>query len=510
MLIPIDRQSRKALHRQIHDHLADLIQRGVFSDGERLPPTRQLALAIGVTRATVSQAYEQLQNRGLVRTTVGAGTFVSHMTRGTGNAIPDQFPASGRTVAFDWDGFIGDRALPPEDAALGEMLESSAPDRSVINLLRPIPDLRLAPLTEVRRTVKEVLRHLDATALDYGSPWGYEPLREALTRQLATEGMDRTDDTTVIVNGSQQGIDLVVRTLVSPGEVVITERPAYKGAIRIFQAARAQVRCLPLDRDGLDVGLLARALKQEAVRLIYLTPTFQNPTGVTTTTDRLRAILELARTHQVPVLEDGCFRGLRYDGSTHPALKTLDEDGLVVHLGTFSKTLFPGLRVGWIAAPRVLAERLSLARHDLDLGSVTLAQMVIHSLFERGDITRHLDRVRGIYRDRRDALLAGLDRHLPQGTSCTRPDGGMSLWVRLPAGLGSLGVVRRAAARGVLVAPGTLFDPAGHDLDGFRLAFSTADPSDLQRAAEILGGAIREEMETRKGQEHPPPRLPWV
>jgi len=506
MLIPIDRTSTRPLHQQIRDHLAGLIHRGVLADGERLPPTRQLATEIGVTRTTVNQAYESLQEEGLVRTTVGAGTFI------TRDAMKDtEAPPPQHATAFDWEGYIGDRLGIPDDPALGEMLDSTPTNIPVLNLLKPIPDPALTPLEEVRRTFKEVLRNLDAAVLDYGSPWGYEPLRGVLSRRLATEGMGRSDDTTLLVNGSQQGIDLVVRTLVLPGEVVITERPAYKGALRIFQAARAQVRCLPMDEEGLLPAALERTLSQEKVRLIHLTPTFQNPTGHTMGPARRKSILELARTHQVPILEDGCFRELRFEGSPPPALKALDTEGRVIHLGTFSKTLFPGLRVGWIAAPRSLAERLSLARHDMDLGSVTLAQMVIHNLYERGDIARHLERVRKVYRERRNALIEGLSRHMPDVVHWTRPEGGMSLWVHLPPGLGSLGVVRRAAQAGVLVAPGTLFDPLGHDMDGFRLAFSTAHPEQMDRGAEILEKAIREEIRNRQQSVQPPQsRLPVV
>lgn len=506
MLIPLDRGLDKPLHCQIHDHLADLIHKGVLAGGDRLPPTRQLSADNGVTRTTVNQAYEDLQAKGLVRTIVGAGTFVA----GTGSR-PESAPAESGSPSFDWESFIGDRSPPQDDPALSEMLDSTPPDTAVLNLLKPIPDPTLTPLAEVRRAFKEVLRTLDATALDYGSPWGYEPLREVLGKHLATEGMDRSGDATLLVNGSQQGIDLLVRTLVSPGEMVVTERPAYKGALRIFQAARAQVRCLPMDEEGMSLTALERTLRQDKVRLLYLTPTFQNPTGCSMGTDRRKRILHLAHTHQVPVLEDGCFRELRFEGTPPPSLKSLDEEGLVIHLGTYSKTLFPGLRVGWIAAPRPLAERLSRARHDMDLGSVTLAQMVIHNLYLRGDIARQLDRVRRVYKERRHALLQGLDRHLPEAVTWTRPEGGMSLWVHLPPGLGSLGVVRRAARAGVLVAPGALFDPFGHDMDGFRLAFSMARPEAMDHGARILGEAIRAEIRNKQTSAQPPEsRLPVV
>ena len=333
----------------------------------------------------------------------------------------------------------------------------------------------------------------------------------ALRDAAAATGSWRLDDATLLVNGSQQGIDLLVRTLVSPGEVVVTERPAYKGALRIFQAARAQVRCLPMDEEGLSLQALERTLRQDKVRLLYLTPTFQNPAGCSMGSERRKRILHLAHTHQVPILEDGCFRELRFEGTPPPSLKSLDAEGLVIHLGTYSKTLFPGLRVGWIAAPRPLAERLSRARHDMDLGSVTLAQMVIHNLYVRGDIARQLDRVRRAYKERRDALLQGLDRHLPGAVSWTRPEGGMSLWVHLPPGLGSRGVVRRAARAGVLVAPGALFDPFGNDMDGFRLAFSMARPEAMDQGAEILGEAIRAEIRNRQTSAQPPEsRLPVV
>ncbi|MBN2491323.1 MAG: PLP-dependent aminotransferase family protein [Planctomycetes bacterium] len=505
MLIPIDRQAGTPLHRQIHEHLAQLIRREILADGERLPAARQLASEIGVTRSTVSQAYDGLQAEGLVRTAVGAGTFVTRT--GLAPAPPHRI---ARRAAFDWERFLADHAPTTEDASLGELFAAAPPEGPVINLLRPIPDPALAPVAEVRRTARAVLQLLDADALDYGSPWGYEPLREVLGRQLATEGMDRTDDATLLVNGSQQGIDIIVRTLVAPGEVIVTERPAYKGALRVFQAARAQVRCLPMDEESLETAALERTLRQDNVRLIYVTPTFHNPTGATMGPTRARAILELARRHGVPILEDGCFRNLRYEGTPVPALKNFDDEGLVIHLGTFSKTLFPGLRVGWIAAPQQLAQRLSLARHDMDLGSVTLAQMVICRLHEQGEIARHLERVRAVYRARRDALLDGLERHLPEPVQWTRPAGGMSLWVRLPEGLGSLGAVRRAAGRGVLVAPGSIFDPAGHDLDGFRIAFSTAEAPDLVRAAAILGKALREEIDNRQSHVAAAPRLPVV
>ncbi len=497
MQIPIDPTSPRPAHEQISAHFAHLIRRGVLAPGTRLPATRQLANALGIARGTVSLAYDNLGRSGLVRTAVGAGTFVLE-TPASASDTPS--PARPTATRFDWRGYVGDRIPPADDTVMAAVLEAVPPGIEPINLLRPIPDPSLVPLDDVRRAFRDVSRALRPDVLDYASAWGYAPLRERLAHDLATLGMDRADDRTLLVNGSQQGLDLVARALLRPGDVVVTERPAYRGALRVFQASGARVRALPMDAFGLDLDALERTLRAEPVRLIYATPAFHNPTGRSMDVDRLKRLLDIAGRAHVPIVEDGCFRELRYDGTPAPALKALDARGLVIHLGTFSKTLFPGLRVGWLAAPATLVDRLAHYRRDVDLGSVTLGQAVIHRLLEDGVLERHLDRIRETYRARRDALVTpligtGLEQRL-DGAHLDPPSGGMSVWIDFDPPLSGFDVARRIATRGVLVSPGAFFDPGGADLPGIRLAFSTVDEAALARAADAVIDAVREARRT--------------
>lgn len=491
MQIPIDPTSARPAHEQISAHFTRLIRRGVLAPGTRLPATRQLAGSLGIARGTVSLAYDNLGRSGLVRTAVGAGTFVAerHDAPETPEAPTPIRPSAAR---FDWPGYVGDRIPPADDTVMAAVVEAVPPGVEPINLLRPIPDPSLVPLDDVRRAFRGVSRALRPDVLDYASAWGYAPLRERLARDLATLGMDRADDRTLLVNGSQQGLDLVARALLRPGDVVVTERPAYRGALRVFQASGARIRALPVDGHGLDLDALERTLRAEPVRLIYATPAFHNPTGRSMDVDRVKRLLQIAGRAHVPIVEDGCFRELRYDGTPAPALKALDDRGLVIHLGTFSKTLFPGLRVGWLAAPAALVDRLAHYRRDVDLGSVTLGQAVIHRLLEDGVLERHLDRVRATYRARRDALVTPLVDARLDAARIDRPAGGMSAWIDLEPPLSGFDVARRIATRGVLVSPGAFFDPGGADLPGIRLAFSTVDAPSLARAADAVIDAVRD------------------
>jgi 2-aminoadipate transaminase len=332
-------------------------------------------------------------------------------------------------------------------------------------------------------------------AYDYGELAGYAPLRELIAARMARQGMGVDPDDLIVTNGSQQGIDLVAKLMLDPGDTVVIETPAYIGALQTFAAYEATYLPVPVDDQGLRVDVLERELATlpRPPKLIYTVPTFHNPTGVTLPRDRREALLALARHYGILVVEDDPYGELRYDGAPEPPLRALDPD--VVYLGTFSKTLAPALRVGWLAAPRRLAHLLAFAKESVDVHNERLMTRVVYHAAD-GFLDHHLVGARDLYRGRRDTLLAALSTHLPPGTTWTHPEGGFFVWVELADGVAACDLLPRAAAAGVLYLPGAWFSSHADRRDrcGLRLSFSTLDEVAIREGVRRLGEAVRDHV----------------
>ena len=454
--IVLSHDSGEPLYRQLYGSIKTGIQEGRIPDSMRLPATRELAATLGVNRATVAQAYELLEKEGLLRAHVGRGSFV-------------------QAAAAVSDGVISFSSSRPSDD--------------------------LFPLDAVARILQDSTRDsaLMRTLLQLGSTLGYQPLRQyildhhlSLTGGLEGEaalGQWREQGEVLITSGCQQALDLVARAFVQPGDLVMMEDPVYPGLREVFHRSGGRLIGLPISDIGLDLDALELALRRERPRLLLVTPDFQNPTGATLPLDARRALLALARRHGVLLVEIGIYRGLRYEGEAIPSLRALDEAGEVVHIGSFSKIAFPGLRVGWVCAGHEAVERLVEAKQWCDLHTDQLSQYILHEFGRSGGLAAHRKRVLEAGRVRLQAAVAALEA-LPEVAQFTRPQGGMSLWVTLRAGIDAERVQDAVAGR-VSFLPGSAFAVSRRHPNSFRLSFAGVRPAAIRRGIEWIGEGAR-------------------
>ncbi|HVP61296.1 MAG TPA: PLP-dependent aminotransferase family protein [Myxococcaceae bacterium] len=375
-------------------------------------------------------------------------------------------------------------------SAVREILKvAERPD--VLSFAGGLPAPELFPARELSQAFEAVLRRRPAAALQYGITEGFLPLREWLAARLRARGIPATSESVMVVSGSQQGIDLVARVLLDPGDTVLVENPSYLAALQAFAAYEVNVVALPGDDDGLRTGLLEEAVREHRPALIYLVPEFQNPRGTTLAGDRRRELATVAARHGVPVLEDDPYGALRFRGSPSTPIAAL-ADGLTFHLGTFSKTLAPGLRLGWVHGPKPLVRTMTIAKQACDLQTATLAQHAVVELLETFDYEAHLRRIRSAYRTRCEAMLQALERTMPAGTRWSTPDGGLFLWLELPPGLRDDQVFHAAIQRSVAVVPGSGFFVGPPEHGFLRLNFSNQSAANIELGMDRLGQTLAE------------------
>jgi 2-aminoadipate transaminase len=358
----------------------------------------------------------------------------------------------------------------------------------------------------------ERLKHAAATAwelapdmLGYGESAGFEPLRALIAERMAARGIVADPSTILVTNGSTQGIELTAKLMLDPGDAVIIEEPTFVGALQTFAGYEARFVPVPMDAEGMRIDALERALAgDDRIKIIYTIPTFQNPTGVSMPLARREALLKLARAQSIMVVEDDPYGDLRYDGEPVPPLRALDP--AVVHLGTFSKTIAPALRVGWMVVPPEFVQPLIAAREAADIHNERLTmRTVYHTAVDFLD--GHVAAARTLYRGRRDALLAGLAANMPPGVHWSRPEGGFFVWVTLPEGSSTNALMPRAADQGVIFFPGSWFYPNQDVHHALRLSFSTLTEEAIAEGTKRLGAAIRAYLSEETAATAEPPAM---
>lgn len=477
MRIPIDRGSRVPVYRQIACRLRQDIESGALPARTRLPATRALAEELGVSRITVVTAYAELEDRGLVAASEGSGTYVAAGAAEPGRAGPAAEPS--------WP--LWQRELGPTPPPAGP--ETAAPPGTLA--FSGAGDPRLYPVAALARTIREVLHSDGPAALEYGGdPAGYRPLRETIVEVLASQGLRTSGAQVLVTTGSQQGLALAAQVLLRPGDAVVVEEPTYNLALDLFRAGGQRIVPVPVDRAGMQVDRLEPLLQTHHPRLVYTVPNFQNPSGATLSGPRRTRLLALADRYNVPVVEDDYVGDLRYEGRSPPAVKALDTSGQVIYLGTFSKLLMPGVRVGYLVADGPVLDRLAEHKRVQDVMTAPLMQRVLHRYVTVGRYQAHLRRTTRHYRRRRDVLMAALRDQLPQ-VSAPTPAGGLFAWLTLPDGVSAAVLHEHARAVGVEVAPGGWFfaDPAAGDRH-LRLNFVVLTPDEIVEGVRRLATAL--------------------
>jgi DNA-binding transcriptional MocR family regulator len=461
----------RPLYRRLVALLEGGIARGDVPPGFQLPPERDLASALRVSRATIVSAYRELEARGLLRGYVGRGTFVS--------ARPD-----AGSAPFAWRGKMSTAALQSSDSTVRDLVRAAA-DPALVSLAAGVPALDCFPTDAFQRAMNDVLATHAATAWRHGPTEGLPAFRAALAARFGGDA-----EHVLVIAGAQQGLDLLARCLIDPGDAVVVDRPGYVGAIQRFRSAGA--RLVGWDIARADVDELEELLLRYRPKLIYTNPTHQNPTGTTLPLRTRRELLELAARYRVPIVEDDTYRELSLAAPAPPSLFTLDEaHSVVIRVNSFSKMLAPGLRLGWISAVRPIVEQLALIKQQVDPHTQNLSQLVVCELVERGVFDRHVTTLKGEHRRRRDALVRALGAHVPAATlRFAVPEGGMYLWCQLPPPFRARAVQEHAQRESVMVITGEPFYVDHGGADRIRLCYTSQPPERADRVARTLGRSI--------------------
>ncbi|KAA3657790.1 MAG: PLP-dependent aminotransferase family protein [Chloroflexi bacterium] len=489
MRIPINRQNSIPLYQQIQNYLREQILSGHLPAGIRLPASRKLAQDLGVSRITVQNAYGNLESEGLIGSREGSGSFV--MEPITSQSIKKE------NAPISWP--LWQRELIKHEEQIPNTnidLQTNQPTNQNIISFTGVGDPKHFPAKDFYKAMQTVFRNEGVSALEYGKLGaGDLALRNTITHLLASQGIRTHPEQTLITSGSQQALALICQVLLKPGDVILVEKPTYNVALDLFRSCDLKIVGVPIDENGLQLERLEPLLQQYHPRLLYTIPNFQNPSGVCMSGTRRRALIELAGRYNLPILEDDFVGDLRYNGRSQPAIKALDPGGRVIYVGTFSKMLMPGLRVGYLVADGPIFNRLVQAKQVTDLTTSTLIQRTLNEYVTIGRYQIHLRRSTRLYRKRRDAMLAAIVHHLPDDVQVMHPNGGLFVWVRLPAGISTDELLPLAISEGVEFAPGSRFFPAPEEgIQFLRLNFATQAPEKIDEGIRRLNAAIEQLM----------------
>jgi 2-aminoadipate transaminase len=463
MKLALNRQDSIPLYRQVAQRLRELMENGTLSAGARLPTVRKLADDHGLTRLTVQSAYGELQDQGWIQSVVGRGTFVAERQRPRPAAPQPRLEISG---------------------SLAELLQvGDRPAR--FKLAQATPGEDTYPLKELKSCLGHALAQ--EGTMGYGPLQGEESLRSAFSRLLLTRGVSTAPEHILVTHGAQQGMDLAFRALSLPDQPVMVEVPVYPGALELLRSRNQPCLEVPLN----NLAAVEEFCRRHRPPLLYTIPCFQNPTGLVSSPETREGLLQLAQRYDFYIVEDDVWGFLAYDDSPPPPLKSSDAGNRVIYVTSVSKTLTPGLRLGAVVAPPEPLATMTQLKHACDLICSSLHQRALAEFLRRGAFDPHLQSVIRTYRDRRDALMEAIQTHLPE-CECEAPGGGLSAWLRLPAGCDETDIFRQAKEEGLLVTRGQAFY-ASHQVPGcLRLSFGTHKPRALQQAIALLGQIVEQ------------------
>jgi len=484
----IKKNGSEPIYLQIKRQIMQLIADGMLTAGTRLPSVRQLASTLGVSKNTVNMAYAELVANQIIESRRGSGVFVNELLDVATGAVLDRrremSPALAEFPAMRWDPYFFASEF------FGMPVTKDAGDR--IRFTQAYPDPALFPFERIKQVASNMLWSPQEFFFDIGHIQGYQPLVEYLEKQMALAGVPMApgQNDIILASGFQRALSLLLDYLVKPGQKVAIESPCYSGILNMLIAKRIDYVPVPVDGKGIDTEYLAGVLTREEVKALIVTPSFHNPTGVTMTTDRREHLLRLAMQWRIPVIEDDWGRLLRYEGTDFPPLKSLDQGGYVIHIGTFSKCFMPGLRLGWVTCPADLSVQLLRAKLGADCGDSYFLQALLFDFIQKGHFDRHLRKSNKEYQARRDAMCQALGQHLPDGCRFRTPQGGFCVWVELPPDLLSVPLFAVAKERGVEFIPAAFLMPQRKDTAAFRLSFSRNSCDEIRTGIQRLCGVI--------------------
>jgi len=420
--------------------------------------------------------------------------------RGEPRSMPRRTPRASASRDLErYAGLFAQRTKVMTSSAMRDLMAiTERPE--VISLAGGLPDTSTFPPGQFAELMHGVAQHSLARALQYGPTEGTADIKDCIVQVMAAEDTVVDPSDILVTTGGQQVIDLVCKTLVDPGDVIIAEAPTYPGAVPAFSSYQADVRQIEMDADGMKIDVLEETLaaldaEGRSPKFIYVIPNFQNPAGVTMSLPRRQRLVQIARERELLILEDNPYGLLRYEGEPLPTLRSLDGGDYVISLGTFSKILSPGIRLGWAVAPRPVLQKMNQGKQGSDLCSSSLSQIFVSEYFAAGRWTDYLEDLKRLYVRRRDVMLDALAEHLPAEATWTRPQGGLFIWATLPDGIDTTDLLARALTRNVAFVPGRGAFMDGRGATSMRLNFSGSSDDDIREGVRRIGEVVGEQLD---------------
>lgn len=494
--IQLNPESAVSIYQQLVEAVIDLIHDGKLVEGDALPATRDLAKALRLNRNTVVRGYRQLQDMGVIVSRVGQGTVVAPVAAATSSPAVGTAVETPASKSILWSELLSSVAQNLNNV----VRPASAPEDIWLSRMQPSADL--LPIDTFRECIDAVLTRSGAAALMYANTSGVPRLRELICDELKQMGVDTELNEVIVTSGSSQGLDLVLRALIDPGDKVLVEEPTYHGGIQLLKMVGATLVPLPSDANGPDLSRLApNAL--HGVKAVYLIPNFRNPTATSISAERRAEIAAWANRNGLLVIEDDYGFEFGFDAPTPAPIRSLAPDN-VIYINSFSKRLMPALRLGYIVVPRGrLAEKLHTMKWVADLGTSSLLQYALAEFIDRGHYAAHLGQIVPEYRRRRQIMHDALTRHMPTEVSWRYPAGGLFFWITLPAGFNVDALIHNCRQRHLQISGGRAWSATGEDLPGIRLAFCSETAANIQDGIAVLGSVIKEMLGKNRGAQLP-------
>lgn len=492
MHIDLDRHSGRTLTEQIRTAIIDRIQSGLLQEGEKLPSVRSFSSQLEVSQMTVFHAYELLELDGMIERVHGKGTFV----RSQSARLPFHDQRSAKP-SMDWQNRVADYL--PRVQYWRMMMQTPLLD--VAKLTMAALHDSLIPADWISRQLAHYAQEDHTLLTEYGPIQGDSKLREAVLPYFREKSINVTANEIMILNGSQQGIDLVASTFIGPGDCVVLEEPVYPCTIDVFRKRGATIYTVPIDDEGMCVDQLASLCDTRPPKLIYTNPTYQNPTGTVMSARRRAQLLELAQSYHSIILEDDATSDLYFGDPPPPPIKSLDKYGHVIYLKGISKMISPGCRIGFLIADGTFIARLIGAKGISDLGTPLITQKALLPFFMTSQLKKHLPFLREKLKQRRNLVLRNLHKLAPAGVNWSKPDGGLSIWVTLPATMNAEELHTYAMKEGISFLPGHVCFPVQQQYHHFRICFSYLDEPLLEQAVTTLCRVLREFVQSNRHSE---------
>jgi DNA-binding transcriptional MocR family regulator len=487
MFISIDHGASVPVYQQISGQIRKMILSGILPVGFKLPSERRLADTLEINRSTVLSAYRELKADGFISSAAGKGTVV----------LPYETVEMERKPSYElpWRQLFSETASRVKEPLLKDLMVMASRD-GVISFAAGITSPEVYPLDFFRSCQSELLDEHAAQLFLHTPTEGIFPLRQSLAHMMGKRGIVASPEEIMVVSGSQQGLDLISRALIDPGDFVIVEEPTFFYALQLFKAAGARMMSIPVDGEGMRVDLLEAALSRVRPKFIYTLPTFQNPSGSVMSPARRHRLLQLAYQYQIPILEDDPYSELIYEGEPIPSLKALDRYGYVIYLSTFSKLLFPGLRIGWMTAPVAVNRQFLYLKQTMDLHSNSISQYMLDRFLRQNRLDEHIKVARLEYARRRDIMLEELSKSPALDMSWNKPAGGLYLWCRLGKAVDPVRLLAKATEYKVAYVSGDVFFAEKQSENYIRLNFTYPSPDMIRIGIQRLLKALEESVNT--------------